>query len=89
MPRQVPGPVLHHHGRQGVHKRCPDRVLPTPSCKRTELTLVKWDSTDRSAIQEKKIRVTWLAPSSDGHLDVAATPIRQSQNLSNGVRNIS
>ena len=49
--------------------------------------LDKWDSVDRSTIQEKKIRVTWLAPSSDGHLDVTATPVRQ--NLSNGVSTFS
>ncbi|KAK1836019.1 vesicle-associated protein 2-2 [Podospora conica] len=68
--------------------RCRDKFL-VQSCTITgdkEFTNVAqiWDSTDRSAIQEKKIRVTWLAPtSSDGHLDVAATPVRQ--NLSNGV----
>ncbi|KAK3325789.1 PapD-like protein [Apodospora peruviana] len=42
-----------------------------------------WDSVDRSAIQEKKIRVTWLAPSEDGHPEPVATPIRHS--LANGV----
>ncbi|KAM7207599.1 vesicle-associated protein 2-2 [Naviculisporaceae sp. PSN 640] len=38
-----------------------------------------WDSVDRSSIQEKKIRVNWLAPSEDGHLDQpASTPLRPS-----------
>ncbi|KAM7185830.1 vesicle-associated protein 2-2 [Rhypophila sp. PSN 637] len=42
-----------------------------------------WDSVDRSSIQEKKIRVSWLAPSEDGHPEPAATPLRQS--TANGV----
>ena len=49
--------------------------------------LDKWDSVDRSTIQERKIRVVWLPPSPDGHLDVAATPVRQ--HLSNGVSTFS
>ncbi|KAK0635901.1 PapD-like protein [Bombardia bombarda] len=38
-----------------------------------------WDSADRSTVQEKKIRVVWLAPSEDGgHTDPHATPVRRS-----------
>jgi len=67
--------------------RCRDKFL-VQSCTITgdkEITNVAqiWDSVDMPTIQDKKIRVTWLAPSSEGHLDVAATPVRQ--NLSNGV----
>ncbi|KAK5660087.1 hypothetical protein OQA88_13556 [Cercophora sp. LCS_1] len=42
-----------------------------------------WDTVDRSAIVEKKIRVSWLPATGDDHPPVAATPIRQS--LANGV----
>jgi hypothetical protein len=43
---------------------------------------MQWDSVAKSAIQEKKIRVTWLAPSQEG--PSAATPVRQMG--TNGVR---
>lgn len=37
-----------------------------------------WDSVEKSAIQERKIRVTWLPPSEDGNAaPVAATPARK------------
>ncbi|KAK4040307.1 PapD-like protein [Parachaetomium inaequale] len=36
-----------------------------------------WDGVERSAIQEKKIRVTWLGPSSEGPSHPVATPVRQ------------
>lgn len=45
-----------------------------------------WDSVEKSAIQEKKIRVNWLPAfehGSNGHLGVASTPVRQP--LGNGV----
>lgn len=44
---------------------------------------MQWDSVDRSAIQEKKIRVVWLAPSQDAPSQPVATPIRRS--VANGV----
>lgn len=44
----------------------------------------KWDTVERSAIQEKKIRVSWLPANGDDQPPVAATPVRQS--LANGVR---
>lgn len=67
--------------------RCRDKFLVqsvtiTGDKEFTNVTQI-WDTVDRQAIQERKIRVTWLAPSSDGHLQAAATPVRQ--NLSNGV----
>jgi hypothetical protein len=49
------------------------------------LTLVKWDSVEKSDIQEKKIRVVWQAASSEDQSGLAATPVRHS--LANGVRN--
>ena len=59
-----------------------------PLAQTDQANVDKWDSVDRSTIQEKKIRVTWLAPSSAGQLlDVTATPVRQ--NLSNGVSTFS
>ncbi|KAH8893516.1 VAMP-associated protein [Thozetella sp. PMI_491] len=42
-----------------------------------------WDGVEKSAVQEKKIRVTWLAPS-DGVADAAATPARP-VSLANGI----
>lgn len=41
-----------------------------------------WDGVPKSEIQERKIRVTWLAPSDEGRAEGAATPIRRS--LANG-----
>ena len=49
-------------------RSCVARALPQTN----QANLAKWDATHKDDIQEKKIRVTWLAPSSDGHLDVAA-----------------
>ncbi len=44
----------------------------------------QWDSVERSAIQEKKIRVLWLAPSQENAtLQPVATPVRRS--MANGV----
>ncbi|KAK3680622.1 PapD-like protein [Podospora appendiculata] len=42
-----------------------------------------WDSVEKSAIQEKKIRVLWLAAVEDGHIAAVSTPVRRS--LANGV----
>ncbi|KAJ4302399.1 phosphatidylinositol-binding protein scs2 [Collariella sp. IMI 366227] len=37
-----------------------------------------WDSVEKSAIQEKKIRVSWLPPSEEGPSQPIATPVRRS-----------
>ncbi|KAK0720903.1 PapD-like protein [Lasiosphaeris hirsuta] len=42
-----------------------------------------WDSVERSAIIEKKIRVTWLPPTGEDHLGAVTTPSRQA--FTNGV----
>ncbi|KAK3942233.1 vesicle-associated protein 2-2 [Diplogelasinospora grovesii] len=42
-----------------------------------------WDSVEKSAVQEKKIRVNWLPPSGEGHADAAVTPLRHT--VTNGV----
>lgn len=43
-----------------------------------------WDSVEKSAIQERKIRVNWLPPlQENGHNNAAVTPVRHS--LANGV----
>lgn len=47
------------------------------------LTGLQWDSVEKSAIQEKKIRVLWLPPSQDASLQPVATPVRRP--VSNGV----
>lgn len=86
MPGQIPRPVCYDYWRQGVHQCTADRmsVCGLKTCQySTNCLAVQWDSADRSAIQEKKIRVTWLAPSEDGHVDQNATPLRHS--VANGV----
>lgn len=45
--------------------------------------VLQWDSVEKSAIQEKKIRVSWLPPLDEGRLESLATPVRRS--LANGV----
>lgn len=46
--------------------------------------MLQWDSVDKAAIQERKIRVNWLpALQENGHPNPAVTPVRQS--LANGV----
>ncbi|KAL2262462.1 hypothetical protein VTK26DRAFT_1246 [Humicola hyalothermophila] len=42
-----------------------------------------WDSVPKSAVQEKKIRVSWLPPADEGRLQPTATPSRQA--AANGV----
>lgn len=49
-------------------------------------TCLQWDSVDKSAIQEKKIRVNWLPAMENGHAGPAVTPVRHS--LANGVRSL-
>lgn len=52
-------------------------VIITPDKEFTNVAQI-WDSVERSAIQEKKIRVLWLAPSQESAaLQPAATPIRR------------
>ncbi|KAK3377715.1 PapD-like protein [Podospora didyma] len=72
-----------------VDARCRDKFL-VQSVEITgdkEFTNVAqiWDSVPKSAVQEKKIRVTWLSPSDSGlgHAGAISTPVRHS--LSNGV----
>lgn len=49
--------------------------------------LLQWDSVDKSAIQERKIRVNWLpALQENGQPNPAVTPVRHS--LANGVRTL-
>ncbi|KAK4147944.1 PapD-like protein [Dichotomopilus funicola] len=50
-------------------------VVITPEKEFTNVTQI-WDGVERSAIQEKKIRVTWLAPANDGAAHSVATPVR-------------
>lgn len=42
-----------------------------------------WESVEKSAVQEKKIRVSWL-PASDGNAEAARTPVRP-VSLANGI----
>jgi len=67
--------------------RCRDKFLvqSVPITGDKEFTNVAqiWEGVDKSDIQEKKIRVTWLPPSGDDQSAPAATPVRHS--LANGV----
>ncbi|KXX81928.1 Vesicle-associated protein 2-2 [Madurella mycetomatis] len=66
--------------------RCRDKFLVqsvtiTGDKEFTNVTQI-WDSVEKSAIQEKKIRVSWLPPLDEGRLESLATPVRRS--LANG-----
>ncbi|KAK4188036.1 PapD-like protein [Podospora australis] len=66
--------------------RCRDKFLVqsvtiTPDKEFSNVQQI-WDGVPKSDIQERKIRVSWLAPNEDGHVDSVATPIRRS--LANG-----
>lgn len=85
MPRQVPRPVAQHPRRPGILQppRSGTRPDPftTPTLSRIEANVHggrQLDSADKRSMQEKKIRVNWLAAESDSHdaSAVAATPLK-------------
>lgn len=47
----------------------------------------QWDSVEKSAVQERKIRVTFLAAGGSDHVGAVATPVKP-PHLSNGVSQI-
>lgn len=85
MPRQVPRPVAQHPRRPGILQ--PPRSGTRPdlftisTLFRVEANIYggrQLDSADKRSMQEKKIRVNWLAAESDSHdaSAVAATPLK-------------
>ncbi|KAL2021795.1 hypothetical protein VTK56DRAFT_6569 [Thermocarpiscus australiensis] len=61
--------------------RCRDKFLVqsvtiTPEKEFTNVAQI-WDTVEKSAIQEKKIRVAWLPPSEDSVQEHATTPMRR------------
>lgn len=65
-------------------------VLVTCQEQNTDPSLVsQWESVEKSAIQEKKIRVSFLAPGGGEPAGVAATPLKQQPHLTNGVVSLS
>lgn len=62
--------------------RCRDKFLVQSVTITSDKDFNNWDSVDKGAVLEKKIRVNWLPPLENGHSVPAFTPIRQS--LANG-----
>lgn len=86
MPRQVPRPVAQHPRRPGILQ--PPRSGTRPdlftisTLFRVEANIYggrQLDSADKRSMQEKKIRVNWLAAESDSNdtgSAIAATPLK-------------